>query len=69
MTAADLMRIDALGPDGAYQTRNREPVATTAGVAVAEQRTAMAQIDDEARAHPDTAVGLNPAALVLRFGT
>jgi acyl-CoA reductase-like NAD-dependent aldehyde dehydrogenase len=30
------MRIDALGPDGAYQTRNREIVTTTAGVAVAE---------------------------------
>jgi len=30
------MRIDALGPDGAYQTRNREIVTTTAGVMVAE---------------------------------
>ena len=30
------MRIDALGPDGAYQTRNREVVATTAGAAVVE---------------------------------
>jgi acyl-CoA reductase-like NAD-dependent aldehyde dehydrogenase len=30
------MRIDALGPDGAYQTRNREIVATTAGAAVVE---------------------------------
>jgi len=38
-----------------------------AGVAVAEQRTALAQIDDEARAHPDTAVGPNPAALVLKI--
>jgi len=30
------MRIDALGPNGAYQTRNREIVATTAGVAVVD---------------------------------
>jgi acyl-CoA reductase-like NAD-dependent aldehyde dehydrogenase len=30
------MRIDALGPGGAYQTRNREIVTTTAGAAVAE---------------------------------
>jgi acyl-CoA reductase-like NAD-dependent aldehyde dehydrogenase len=30
------MLIDALGPTGAYQTRNREIVATTAGDAVAE---------------------------------
>ncbi len=30
------MRIDALGPNGAYQTRNREIVTTTAGAAVAE---------------------------------
>ncbi|MDT5251217.1 MAG: hypothetical protein QOH07_152 [Mycobacterium sp.] len=34
--ATDLITIDALGPDGAYRTRNREPVTTTAGVAVAE---------------------------------
>jgi acyl-CoA reductase-like NAD-dependent aldehyde dehydrogenase len=34
--AADLLAIDALGPDGAYRTRNLEPVTTTAGVAVAE---------------------------------
>ena len=33
---ADLIAIDALGPDGAYRTRTREPVTTTAGVAVAE---------------------------------
>ena len=31
-----MIAIDALGPDGAYRTRNREPVTTTAGVAVAE---------------------------------
>ena len=30
------MRIDALGPSGAYQTRNREVVTTTAGAAVVE---------------------------------
>ena len=30
------MRIDALGPGGVYQTRNREIVTTTAGAAVAE---------------------------------
>ena len=30
------MRIDALGPDGTYQTRNREIVTTTAGVEVVE---------------------------------
>jgi acyl-CoA reductase-like NAD-dependent aldehyde dehydrogenase len=34
--AADLMCIDALGPSGAYRTRAREPVMTTAGVPVAE---------------------------------
>ena len=34
--AAELISIDALGPDGTYRTRNREPVTTTAGVAVAE---------------------------------
>ena len=33
---AALIAIDALGPDGEYRTRNREPVATTDGVAVAE---------------------------------
>jgi acyl-CoA reductase-like NAD-dependent aldehyde dehydrogenase len=30
------MRVDALGPNGAYQTRNREIITTTAGVAVVE---------------------------------
>jgi acyl-CoA reductase-like NAD-dependent aldehyde dehydrogenase len=34
--AADLMYIDALGPSGAYRTRTREPVTTTAGVPLAE---------------------------------
>jgi acyl-CoA reductase-like NAD-dependent aldehyde dehydrogenase len=30
------MRIDALGPGGAYQTRNRETITTTAGIAVVD---------------------------------
>jgi acyl-CoA reductase-like NAD-dependent aldehyde dehydrogenase len=30
------MRVDALGPNGAYQTRNREIITTTSGVAVVE---------------------------------
>ncbi|BBY03618.1 hypothetical protein MSEO_41170 [Mycobacterium seoulense] len=34
--AADLVPIDALGPDGEYRTRRREVLFTTAGVAVAE---------------------------------
>lgn len=34
--AADLIGIDALGPDGPYRTRNREVVLSTAGVPVAE---------------------------------
>lgn len=33
---ADLVLLDALGPTGEYRTRNREIVATTAGVPVAE---------------------------------
>jgi acyl-CoA reductase-like NAD-dependent aldehyde dehydrogenase len=32
----DLITIDALGPDGAYRTRIREPISTTDGVVVAE---------------------------------
>jgi acyl-CoA reductase-like NAD-dependent aldehyde dehydrogenase len=36
MAAVDLLRIDALGPNGAYQTRNREVVTSTAGVAVVD---------------------------------
>ncbi|MGA9492343.1 MAG: aldehyde dehydrogenase family protein [Mycobacterium sp.] len=31
-----MLTIDALGPEGKYRTRNREPVTTTAGGAVAE---------------------------------
>jgi acyl-CoA reductase-like NAD-dependent aldehyde dehydrogenase len=34
--ATDLIAIDALGPDGIYRTRTREPVSTTDGVTVAE---------------------------------
>ena len=34
--AADLVSIDALGPDGEYRTRNREVIMSTAGAAVAE---------------------------------
>jgi acetolactate synthase I/II/III large subunit len=34
---------------------------------VNEQRTALARIDDEAAAHPDTEVGVHPAALVLKI--
>ena len=34
--AADLVPLDALGPDGQYRTRRREVLFTTAGVAVAE---------------------------------
>jgi acetolactate synthase I/II/III large subunit len=35
--------------------------------AVAEQRTALVRIDDEARAHPESDAGLNPAAVVLKI--
>lgn len=33
---AELVTIDALGPDGEYRTRNREVIATTAGTPIAE---------------------------------
>ena len=33
---ADLIGIEALGPDGTYRTRNREVILSTAGVPVAE---------------------------------
>jgi acyl-CoA reductase-like NAD-dependent aldehyde dehydrogenase len=36
MASVDLLHIDALGPGGAYQTRNREVVTSTAGVAVVD---------------------------------
>jgi acyl-CoA reductase-like NAD-dependent aldehyde dehydrogenase len=36
MASVDLLRIDALGPNGAYRTRKREVVTSTAGVAVVD---------------------------------
>ena len=36
MASVDLLRIDALGPNGAYRTRNSEVVTSTAGVAVVD---------------------------------
>jgi len=33
---ADVIAIDALGPDGEYRTRGREPIVTTDGVTIAE---------------------------------
>ena len=36
MASVNLLRIDALGPNGAYRTRNREVVTSTAGVAVVD---------------------------------
>jgi acetolactate synthase I/II/III large subunit len=42
-------------------------LSDTATAAIAEQRTALVQIDDDARAHPATDSGLNPAALVLKI--
>jgi acetolactate synthase I/II/III large subunit len=38
-----------------------------ANATIAEQRDALQCIDDEARAHPATAAGLNPAAVVLKM--
>ncbi len=38
-----------------------------AAAAVAEQRTTLAHIEDDARAHSASAAGLNPAALVLKI--
>jgi acetolactate synthase I/II/III large subunit len=35
--------------------------------AIAEQRTALLQINDQARAHPNTEIGANPAAVVLKI--
>ncbi len=35
-TTADLVAIDALGPNGEYRTRNREVITDTAGIPVAE---------------------------------
>ena len=42
-------------------------LSDTARGAVAEQRTALVRIDDEARAHPESDAGLNPAAVVLKI--
>ena len=42
-------------------------LSDAAAAAIAEQRTALLRIDDEARAHPESDVGLNPAALVLKI--
>src|ERR1700751_3691472 len=36
MASVDLLRIGALGPNGAYRTRNREVVTSTAGVAIVD---------------------------------
>jgi acetolactate synthase I/II/III large subunit len=38
-----------------------------ASAAIAEQRDALLRIDEEARAHPATDAGLNPAAVVLKI--
>jgi acetolactate synthase-1/2/3 large subunit len=42
-------------------------LSAEASHATAEQRTALLQINDEARAHPDTEIGVNPAAVVLKI--
>ncbi|MBV8294610.1 MAG: acetolactate synthase AlsS, partial [Mycobacterium sp.] len=42
-------------------------LSAEASRAIAEQRTALVQINDEARAHPNTEVGVNPAAVVLKI--
>jgi acetolactate synthase I/II/III large subunit len=42
-------------------------LSEAAGAAVAEQRTALVRIDDEARAHLESGAGLNPAAVVLKI--
>ena len=41
---ASLVAIDALGPDGAYRTRNREVIADTAGTGRRDQRRASAYV-------------------------
>lgn len=40
-------------------------LSDVARAAIAEQRTALVRINDEARAHPESGAGLNPAAVVL----
>jgi acetolactate synthase I/II/III large subunit len=42
-------------------------LSAEASSAIAEQRTALLQINDEARAHPNTDIGANPAAVVLKI--
>jgi acetolactate synthase I/II/III large subunit len=42
-------------------------LSDAAGAAVADQRQALLHIDEEARAHPATSAGLNPAAVVLKL--
>jgi len=42
-------------------------LSAEASGAIAEQRTALLQINDAARAHPNTEVGANPAAVVLKI--
>jgi len=42
-------------------------LSAEASSAIAEQRTALLQINDEARAHPNTGIGANPAAVVLKI--
>ncbi|HYZ69197.1 MAG TPA: acetolactate synthase AlsS [Mycobacterium sp.] len=42
-------------------------LSDSVNAAIAEQRDALVRIDDEARAHPVTDAGLNPAAVVLKI--
>jgi len=42
-------------------------LSDAAGAAIAQQRDALLRIDEHARAHPATAAGLNPAAMVLKI--
>jgi acetolactate synthase I/II/III large subunit len=42
-------------------------LSAEASGAIAQQRTALLQINDEARAHPDAETGVNPAAVVLKI--
>jgi acetolactate synthase I/II/III large subunit len=42
-------------------------LSAEASRAIAEQRRALLQINDEARAHPNTEIGVNPAAVVLKI--
>ena len=42
-------------------------LSDAAAAAIAQQRDALLRIDEHARAHPATAAGLNPAAMVLKI--